>query len=561
MLADALPQPGPPISLYPGYGTGNADVDEFPGGGFVASWFRDIPEPWQVVARHVAGSGEPSGELIVVSEPEPYAPTFPIVTRVATLGDDRFVVVWNGWNEDSSGWGVRARLFTRDGVALGESFLVNQYEPGDQVEPDLGSDLRGRFVVAWQSDGQDGFAGGIYARLFDRDGVALSDEIRVSSEAATDQWGPSVAMDTAGRFVVAFMSFYEPGNFGEDVFLRAYGRDGAPLGSQVVANEQILFQQEWPQVDVTDGGVVAATWTSWQLDGPFDPGGENNPSLDVMLRLFVLPCTPDDWTLCLEGGRFQVRAFWRIADGSNGVGHSIPFTADTGGFWFFGPENFELLVKVLDGCGVNGNFWIYAAGLTDVAVDLLVSDTWTGRAELFENVLGEEFVPIQEVGRLPVCGAENPHAALAPPPAPQAAAGAEVVASSSIGAFPLATASAAAGGCGSDPARLCLGGGRFEVRAEWAAFDGSSGSATAVPLSEESGLFWFFWQENLELAVKVLDGCSINSRYWVFAAGLTNVEVELTVTDTSTGFEWTLRNPSGEPFRPVIDVEALPVCP
>jgi len=564
LLADALPQPGPPISLYPGYGTGNADVDEFPGGGFVATWFRDIPGPWQVVARRVAVSGEPSGDLIVVSEPAPYAPTFPIVTRVATLGDDRFVVVWNGWNEDSSGWGVRARLFTLEGVALGESLLVNQYEPGDQVEPDLGSDQRGRFVVAWQSDGQDGYAGGIYARLFDRDGLALTGEIRVSSDAPTDQWGPSVAMDSAGRFVVAFMSLYEGGDFGEDVFLRAYGRDGLPLGPQVVANEQILWQQEWPQVDLTDGGLVAATWTSWQLDAPFDPDGDNDPNLDVMLRRFALPCTADDWTLCLQDGRFQVRAFWRIGDGSNGVGRSIPFTADTGGFWFFGPENFELLVKVLDGCGVNGSYWIYAAGLTDVAVDLLVSDTWTGRAELFENVLGEDFVPIQEVGRLLVCGVENPHAAPAPPAAPAAPEGTTVpesAASSPVGAFPFAAAPEGAGECGSDPTLLCLGGGRFEVRAEWAAFDGSSGSGIAVPLSQESGLFWFFWEENLELAVKVLDGCGINDRYWVFAAGLTNVEVDLRVTDTWTGASWTARNPSGEPFQPILDVEALEVCP
>ncbi len=563
LLDDALPESAPPISLYPGYGTGNADVDEYPGGGFVASWFRDIPEPWQVVARRVAVSGEPSGDLIVVSEPVPYAPTFPIVTRVATLGDERFVVVWNGWNEDSSGWGVRARLFTREGVALGESFLVNQYEPGDQVEPDLGSDQRGRFVVAWQSDGQDGFAGGIYARLFDRDGVAITDEIRVSSDAATDQWGPSVAMDSAGRFVVAFMSFYEPGDFGEDIFLRAYDRAGTPLGPQVVANEQILAPQEWPQVDLTDGGLVAATWTSWQLDGPYDPGGDNDPNWDVMLRRFVLPCTADDWTLCLQGGRFQVRAFWRIGDGSNGVGHSIPFTADTGGFWFFGPENFELLVKVLDGCGVNGNFWIYAAGLTDVGVDLLVSDTWTGRAELFENVLGQRFAPIQEVGKLPVCGVVDPHpATVAPPvalesPAPLPAIALEPPRDPPASTAPLPTPA----DCGLDPTLLCLGDGRFRVRAEWAAFDGGSGSGVAVPLSDESGLFWFFNNENLELAIKVLDGCWINSRYWIYAAGLTNVAVELVVTDTTTGFEWRRTNPSGEPFEPVVDVDALSVCP
>ena len=35
--------------------------------------------------------------------------------------------------------------------------------------------------------------------------------------------------------------------------------------------------------------------------------------------------------------------------GRTGAGRAVPLTADTGDFWFFGAENVEVVLKVLDG--------------------------------------------------------------------------------------------------------------------------------------------------------------------------------------------------------------------
>ena len=35
-------------------------------------------------------------------------------------------------------------------------------------------------------------------------------------------------------------------------------------------------------------------------------------------------------------------------------------------FWFFDPNTAEVLLKVLNGCAVNGHWWVYAAPATDV---------------------------------------------------------------------------------------------------------------------------------------------------------------------------------------------------
>jgi hypothetical protein len=89
--------------------------------------------------------------------------------------------------------------------------------------------------------------------------------------------------------------------------------------------------------------------------------------------------------------------------------------------------------------------------------------------------------------------------------------------------------------CAANATTLCLNGGRFRVTANWTASGRSTGHGHAAALTSNSGYFWFFDAANIETVVKVLDGCSANQHHWVFAAGLTNVEVTTTVTDTYTG--------------------------
>lgn len=102
------------------------------------------------------------------------------------------------------------------------------------------------------------------------------------------------------------------------------------------------------------------------------------------------PCVEDGFTLCLgEGGRFQVEVEWEDRFGGSGPGRLVgPPDGDTGFFWFFRENNFELAVKVLDGRSVNGNFWVFYASLTDVEFRLRVTDTETGRVRTYENPQG-----------------------------------------------------------------------------------------------------------------------------------------------------------------------------
>ena len=102
------------------------------------------------------------------------------------------------------------------------------------------------------------------------------------------------------------------------------------------------------------------------------------------------------------------------------------------------------------------------------------------------------------------------------------------------------------GGCQPSSAHLCLNGNRYQVEASWRTSDGTEGTGTAVPLSGDTGYFWFFDASNVETVVKVLDGQGVNGHVWVFYGALSNVEYTLTVTDTQTGLTRRYFNPQGQ---------------
>ncbi|MEM6703922.1 MAG: sialidase family protein [Acidobacteriota bacterium] len=109
--------------------------------------------------------------------------------------------------------------------------------------------------------------------------------------------------------------------------------------------------------------------------------------------------------------------------------------------------------------------------------------------------------------------------------------------------------------CVPGPASLCLGG-RFRVTASFSA-GGPLQTARSFPLTEDTGTFWFFEPDNLEILVKVLDGCNVNGHYWVFTAGLTDVEVEIEITELPNGNRWTTEHPGSSVFPPGSDVQAF----
>jgi hypothetical protein len=95
------------------------------------------------------------------------------------------------------------------------------------------------------------------------------------------------------------------------------------------------------------------------------------------------------------------------------------------------------------------------------------------------------------------------------------------------------------------------------VQVNWFAVNiPSSGAGQTVPLTSDSGSFWFFSPGNLELIVKVVDGRAVTGHFWVFYGALSDVEYTITVTDTETGTSRTYSNPQGR-LASVADTSAF----
>jgi hypothetical protein len=264
-------------------------------------------------------------------------------------------------------------------------------------------------------------------------------------------------------------------------------------------------------------------------------------------------CVPGDTTLCLGSGRFRVETHWTTADGQTGSGRAVSLTSETGYFWFFRENDVETMIKILNGCSINQQFWVFSAGLTDVQVTTTVTDTVSGLTKVYMNPQGAPYEPVQDTHAFAACGASDVVSSsqgfinrMLP--------GSETAESPADDPEPSAT------GCAPSSTSLCLRGGRFRVETTWTTSDHTTGAGKAVGLTGNTGYFWFFDESNVELIVKVLDGCNSNDRFWVFAGGLTNARVTLTITDTQTGAVHTYENPEGTAFRPIQDTAAMPTC-
>jgi len=254
--------------------------------------------------------------------------------------------------------------------------------------------------------------------------------------------------------------------------------------------------------------------------------------------------------LPLMGGHFSVAVSWHDPlSGHAGFGRQVADSDETGFFWFFDASNLELVVKMLDGRPVNGHYWFFYGGLSNVEYWITVNDLASGAVRTYYNPPGN------------ICGGADTSAfplttrAGAPGAAPAAMPIAMPIAMPVIRAAPDASwkaqpfdggavAADASGTCVSGSQNLCLLASRFKVTASWTLPSGS-GVGTAVAESDQTGAFWFFDPTNVELLVKVIDGRSLTGHFWVFYGALSNVEYRVQVTDTVTGASKRYHNSPG----------------
>ncbi|MGE5412957.1 MAG: hypothetical protein ACM3NW_02190 [Syntrophomonadaceae bacterium] len=199
-----------------------------------------------------------------------------------------------------------------------------------------------------------------------------------------------------------------------DGFLHFGGAfDGAP----VTPGDTLTITHTWsgPGVLFFDAGT-GAFGSSGNCGGAYETIG-TSPPIDVQVRGtmgieidqedLTSACIRSDTVLCIENNpgdaRFQLTVDFNRS-GTAGTGQASLGTtglAHGGSFWFFGQDNPEILVKVLNGCAINHKFWVFLTAGTNVGFTVHVKDTLTSVTNDYSNTDGVAAVPVQDTGAFP----------------------------------------------------------------------------------------------------------------------------------------------------------------
>ncbi len=309
--------------------------------------------------------------------------------------------------------------------------------------------------------------------------------------------------------------------------------------------------------------VVAYNDRGWNASEAFDLEFMPGPHPEKTASGEFTNCGLRATGVNLDG--YEVSACVETPDGARRRAWDYGLEADRSALlYFFDRDNVEVLVKVLDGCAINGHRWVFVAPVTDLPFKLKLYERYalrwnydSKRSGYFGNgnPKGVTARAVSDTTAFPCF----PHEIAA-----ARAAAASPGADSGLGGVDLAEPSSPTGlglGSGTDcepagPALTLRGG--YTVSMCYETYEGRTGDARDWGLdSSQSALLYFFDRDNVEVLIKVLDGCGVNGHRWVFAAPVTDLAFNLHV-ESPTGERWTHRNRLGQTADTAADVSAFP---
>jgi len=256
-------------------------------GGFIIVWeSMNIPEQGKkaICGRLYDSNGLNIGPEFVVNE-EASDSRYP---DVAIETEGNFAVVWM---RDKSSNSIMTRLYNADGIAKTEPFEVSTIKFSSVTRPSIAMDKAGHFVVAWDGDPKLASLDDIHARIFEPNGTAIGEQFTVNTTIEGPQQNPRVAMNNRGRFIIVWDSKIDPDINERDIFAQRYDSSGRPLGDEFQVNTYMADDQKRPTVAMGQNRNFVMAWQSYGQDdsdyGVFGETGQIVGSADFNNDGFV----------------------------------------------------------------------------------------------------------------------------------------------------------------------------------------------------------------------------------------------------------------------------------
>jgi hypothetical protein len=504
---------------------------------YLVAWHAFTSGLWRVWGQRVSEAGALLGNNFTISASSQDAQAPRVVHNPAR---NEYVAVWLDLR--NSRVDVYGQRLAASGARTGADLAIST-ATGNKGRVDLDYNAAAaNYLVAWGDN--RGASSDIYGQMLGASAQLVGPNFVISA-ADLSEVAPLVSWDpVSGDFLVAWWEYHATTDY--DLWASTVSGAGVPAGDWTPISEALEVQRAAKLSRGGTNGVVLIVWQDFR-----------NANYDIYARLWqAAGCRRDATTLCLNDSRFQVETNWATSQGGSGDAHVAYLTgtrmesADSGVFYFFRSDNWEQQVKVLDACGVNGKYWVFAAATTNVQYDLIVTDTKTASTVTYRNPLGNPSPAVTDTAAFDCVDLSETH----------------TTKTLTAGATGVDKADGLTGPsvCSKGGTNFCLGSGRFHVQTSWRTAQGATGTSHVATVgstrmeSADSGIFYFFQANNWEQQVKVLDACSLSGKFWVFAAATTNVEYDLVVTDTQSGRRVTYHNPLGNPSPAITDTAAFP---
>ncbi|HEV7786488.1 MAG TPA: hypothetical protein VGQ28_14170, partial [Thermoanaerobaculia bacterium] len=88
---------------------------------------------------------------------------------------------------------------------------------------------------------------------------------------------------------------------------------------------------------------------------------------------------------------------------SDGTAHVVVAGANSGIFWFFSSDNWEVMVKAINACALNSHYWIYSAATTDRFYRMEVFDTLHFQNKVYFNYAGPPAPAVTDSSAFATC--------------------------------------------------------------------------------------------------------------------------------------------------------------
>ena len=256
--AAGQPQTGEITVAQPG-AVGQPSVAMDANGDFVVAWQVYNAAGYGISAQRYNLAGTPQGGVITVT-PGGMPSAAGNLPKVAMDSAGDFVVAYQGY--DASSHGVFAQRYNASGAAQGSIFRVNTPQNDNQGAPSIAMDSTGNFVIAWLDGGTTQTAG-VYAQRYNSSGVAQGGNTAISTVPGASN--PSVAMEPTGQFAVAWQ-FTQSGS-SPGVEAQRFDATGNALTSVVVLSTPESYFQTHPAVAIDGEGDFVVAWESDGVNG------------------------------------------------------------------------------------------------------------------------------------------------------------------------------------------------------------------------------------------------------------------------------------------------------